>query len=163
MIVRTAKVLDWPAIVDLYNGYVVGSSCTFDVAPYTVESRSPWLQQFEEAGRYRLLVATDGERILGYAGTLRYRPKAAYETSVEVTCYVAPDSQRRGIASALYASLFEAIRGEDLHRALAGITLPNDASVALHRRFGFREVGRFTEQGRKLGRYWDVLWMEKPL
>jgi phosphinothricin acetyltransferase len=163
MVVRTANVLDWPGIVDLYNHYVAESSCTFDVAPYTVESRAPWLQQFDDTGRYRLLVAADGERILGYAGSLRYRPKAAYDTSVEVTCYVAPDSQGRGIASALYASLFEAIRGEDLHRAVAGITLPNDASVALHRRFGFREVGRFTEQGRKLGRYWDVLWMEKPL
>lgn len=163
MIVRAAETSDWSAIVALYNRYVSASSCTFDVEPYTVETRKPWLQQFGESGRYRLLVAIDGERLAGYAGSLRYRPKAAYETSVEVTCYVAQEAQGRGVASALYGSLLEALRGEDLHRALAGITLPNDASIALHRRFGFREVGTFSEQGRKLGRYWDVLWMERPL
>jgi phosphinothricin acetyltransferase len=163
MVIRPAIGADAPAIVTLYNRYVVSSPCTFDIEPYTVETRQPWLKQFAASGRYRLLVALEGERLLGYAGSMPHRPKAAYETSVEVTCYVAEEAHRRGVAAALYTSLFEALRGEDLHRALAGITFPNDASVALHRRFGFHEVGRFTEQGRKLGRYWDVLWMEKPL
>jgi phosphinothricin acetyltransferase len=163
MLVRAAAESDWPAIVALYNAYATGSSCTFDVAPFTVETRRPWLEQFGASGRYRLLVAIEANRLVGYAGSMRYRPKPAYETSVELTCYVAQDAQRRGVATALYESLFEQLRGEDLHRALAGITLPNDASVALHVRFGFRNVGVFTEQGRKFGRYWDVLWMEKPL
>jgi phosphinothricin acetyltransferase len=162
MIIHPATIADLPAIVDLYNGYVTSSACTFDVEPYSVATRRSWFEQFT-GGRYRLLVAVEGDRLLGYAGSLRYRPKAAYETSVELTCYVDPTAQHQGVASALYTALFQALAGEDVHRALGGISLPNDGSVALHRRFGFREVGVFTEQGRKFGRYWDVLWVEKPL
>ena len=63
----------------------------------------------------------------------------------------------------MYRVLIDALKDEDIRRVLAGITLPNDASVALHRRFGFTEVGVFTECGRKFGKYWDVVWMERPL
>jgi len=69
----------------------------------------------------------------------------------------------RGIGTALYRPLFEAIAGEDLHRAYAGVALPNDGSLALHRRFGFEPVAHFTEQGRKFGRLWDVVFLERPL
>ncbi len=62
-----------------------------------------------------------------------------------------------------YTALFEALAGEDLHRAYAGIGIPNAASIALHERFGFARVAYFTEQGRKFGRYWDVAWYEKEL
>ena len=61
------------------------------------------------------------------------------------------------------ASLFDALREEDVHRAYAGVALPNEASLALHRRFGFTEIGTFREVGRKFGRWWDVTWLEKPL
>jgi phosphinothricin acetyltransferase len=67
------------------------------------------------------------------------------------------------VGASLYGALFEALREEDLHRALAGIGLPNPASVALHRRFGFTRVALFSEQGRKFGRYWDVAWFERVL
>ena len=59
--------------------------------------------------------------------------------------------------------MFEELRAEDVQVALAGITLPNEASVRLHARFGFSPVGVFHEVGRKFGRYWDVAWYEKPL
>ena len=64
---------------------------------------------------------------------------------------------------ALYESLLKSLEGEDVHRAYAGIALPNPASIALHEKFGFKRVAHFTEQGRKFGRYWDVAWFEKPL
>jgi phosphinothricin acetyltransferase len=63
----------------------------------------------------------------------------------------------------MYRVLIDALKDEDIRRVLAGITLPNDASIALHRRFGFTDVGVFTECGRKFGKYWDVVWMERPL
>jgi phosphinothricin acetyltransferase len=63
----------------------------------------------------------------------------------------------------LYRALFKLIAGEDIHRVVAGVTLPNPASMALHERFGFRHVGTFTENGRKFGKYWDVAWFERPL
>ena len=162
MRIRSAAPADLAALVALYNGYVATSPCTFDVEAFPVEARRPWLEQFAAQGRYRLLVAEEG-RLLGYTGSLRFRDKRAYETSIETTVYVAPDQHGKGIATRLYSALFDALRGEDVHRALAGITLPNDASIRLHERFGFRRVAHFTEQGRKFGKYWDVCWMEKAL
>ncbi|MFF1694643.1 GNAT family N-acetyltransferase [Streptomyces sp. NPDC058257] len=101
--------------------------------------------------------------ILGYATSSPFRTKPAYATSVEVSVYCAPDAAGRGIGTLLYKTLFEALEGEDLHRAYAGIAQPNDASGRLHERFGFRHVGTYREVGRKFGRYWDVAWYERPL
>ena len=162
MEIRPAREADLASMVALYNPYVSATPITFDTAPFTVESRRPWLEQFA-GGRHRLLVAVEDGRLLGYAGSMRFRSKPAYETSVETTLYVQPDLHRRRIGSSLYEALFAALRGEDVHRALAGITLPNTASVALHERFGFVKVAHFTEQGRKLGKYWDVGWWEKAI
>jgi phosphinothricin acetyltransferase len=161
--IRPAIADDHAAITDLYNHYVVRTPITFDVEPYALQARRPWFEQFADGGRYRLLVAEGAEGILGYACTLRYRPKAAYETSVETSVYLRPDATGQGLGALLYGALFAALRGEDVHRALAGITLPNPASVALHRRFGFRSVGVYSHVGRKFGRYWDVEWFEKEL
>jgi phosphinothricin acetyltransferase len=101
--------------------------------------------------------------VIGYASSSRFRTKAAYDTSVETSVYLAPDAVGRGVGSLLYEKLFKALEGEDAHRAYAGIALPNPASIGLHERFGFKRAGHFTEQGRKFGRYWDVAWYEKPL
>jgi phosphinothricin acetyltransferase len=73
------------------------------------------------------------------------------------------DAHGNGIGSMLYGELFRLLAGEDVHRAVAGIAQPNEVSVALHGRFGFELVGRFTEVGRKFGRYWDVDWYERRL
>ena len=100
---------------------------------------------------------------VGYASSSVFRPKAAYETSVETSVYVDPGWTGRGVGSRLYERLFAALEQEDVHRAYAGITLPNSGSVALHERFGFTLVGVFTHAGRKFGRYWDVAWYEKHL
>ncbi|MEU8944606.1 N-acetyltransferase family protein [Streptomyces sp. NPDC048489] len=102
-------------------------------------------------------------RILGYATSSGFRPKAAYATSVEVSVYLAPGAGGRGVGTLLYEALFRALAGEDLHRAYAGVAQPNEASVRLHERFGFRHVGTYREVGRKFGRYWDVAWYEKDL
>lgn len=101
--------------------------------------------------------------VLGYAGTHHFRDKAAYDTTVEATVYLAPEATGRGIGPALYAALFDSLRGEDLRVAVAGITLPNEASVALHERFGFSRAGVMHEVGRKFGQYWDVGWYERTL
>lgn len=107
--------------------------------------------------------AADTGRVLGYASSSPFRPKSAYATSVETTVYVAPDAGRRGIGSLLYQALFDALAGEGLHRAYAGIARPNAASTRLHERFGFRHVGTYREVGHKFGRWWDVAWYEKEL
>jgi len=159
--IRPAERRDLPRLTEIYNYYVVNTPVTFDVEPYTVERREAWFAQFGTAGRHRLLVAEIDKYIAGYAGTTRFRPKAAYETTVETTIYCAPEAVGKGIGKRLYGALFELLRGQDIHRFVAGYALPNPATAAIHERFGFKVVGVFTENGRKFGKYWDVCWVER--
>ncbi|MEU6538170.1 N-acetyltransferase family protein [Streptomyces sp. NPDC047000] len=169
--VRPGTEEDLDALTEIYNHYVRETPITFDTVAFTPEERRPWLLSHPEDGPHRLMVAVDtgSQEILGYATSSPHRPKAAYSTSVETTVYVAAYAVRgstpgrRGIGTLLYEALFEVLAGEDLHRAYAGITQPNEASVRLHGRFGFRYVGTYREIGRKFGRYWDVDWYEKEL
>ncbi|MER5909388.1 N-acetyltransferase family protein [Streptomyces sp. NPDC001982] len=163
--VRPGVESDLEALTEIYNHYVREAPITFDTTVFTPEERRPWLLSHPEDGPYRLKVAvdTDSQEILGYATSSPYRAKPAYLTSVETTVYVAPHAGRGGIGTLLYGALFEALSGEDLHRAYAGIAQPNAASTRLHERFGFRYVGTYREVGRKFGRYWDVAWYEKEL
>jgi phosphinothricin acetyltransferase len=163
LIVRPARAADIPRLTEIYNHYVVNSPITFDLEPYTVERRMQWFSQFGLTGRHRLLVVEEDALVLGYAGTTRFRPKAAYDTTVETTIYSSADNTRKGLGSMLYSALFEAIANEDIHRIVAGFTVPNPASQALHQRFGFKLIGVFREVGRKFGRYHDVAWSERPL
>jgi phosphinothricin acetyltransferase len=159
--IRTAERENLARLTEIYNYYVVNTPVTFDIEAYTEERRENWFAQFATTGRYRLLVAEQDGIVIGYAGTTRFRPKAAYETTVETTIYCAPEAVGKGIGGRLYGELFEALRGEDIHRFVAGYALPNDASHALHCRFGFKVVGVFTDNGRKFGKYWDVCWTER--
>jgi phosphinothricin acetyltransferase len=161
--VRAAEAADLEQINAIYNHYVATSPATFDIEPITMEERREWFSHYAPAGRYRLFVATDGDLVRGFASSSPHRLRRAYETSIETTAYVAPDATGLGVGTALYTALFEAIAGEDLHRAYAGVTQPNDASNALHERFGFKRAALYSEQGRKFDRYWDVAWYEKPL
>ncbi|MBE4739838.1 MULTISPECIES: GNAT family N-acetyltransferase [Streptomyces] len=163
--VRPGVETDLTALTDLYNHYVRETPITFDTAVFTPEERRPWLLSHLEDGRHRLMVAveTGSQRILGYATSSAFRPKAAYDTSVEVSVYLAPEAGGRGVGTLLYKALFEALADEDVHRAYAGIAQPNVPSTRLHERFGFRHVGTYREVGRKFGRYWDVAWYEKEL
>lgn len=161
--IRPATIADLPQLVEIYNHYIINTPITFDFDPHTVEERRDWFEQFGETGPHRLLVADDGGTILGYACTHQFRTKKAYDTTAETTIYCAHDAVGRGIGAALYSALFEAIAGEDIHMLVAGITLPNAASVALHERFGFKAAGLFHAVGRKFGQYWDVGWYEREL
>jgi phosphinothricin acetyltransferase len=154
--VRPCSEHDLEQLNDIYNEYVKETHFTFDLEPMTIDMRREWFSHYGTAGRYRLLVAVSDEAVVGFACSSRFRPKAAYETSVDTTIYLAGDAVGRGAGSKLYGELFEALEAEDVHRAYAGIALPNPASVALHERFGFKRAAHFTEQGRKFGRYWDV-------
>jgi phosphinothricin acetyltransferase len=159
--IRPGTENDLESLNELYNHYVRTSACTFDIDEISMDARRAWFAEL--GGRYKLLVAVESGRVIGYSLSKYFRPKQAYETSVETSVYVAHDIHGRGLGKALYAALFEALDGEDIHRAYAGITVPNLASFALHERFGFHQVAYFTEQGRKFDKYWDVAWFEKEL
>jgi phosphinothricin acetyltransferase len=161
--VRPATAGDLAAVNDVYNQYVRETHYTFDIEPMTIDARQEWFTHYSTTGRHRLLVAVSDGQVIGYASSGRFRTKPGYNTSVETSVYLVPESVGRGAGSRLYEELFKALEGEDIHRAYAGIALPNPASVALHERFSFKRVAHFTEQGRKFERYWDVAWYEKPL
>jgi phosphinothricin acetyltransferase len=161
MDIRPGDAGDLEAINDVYNHYVRNSPATFDLDEQTMDARREWFDGF--GGRYKLFVAYDGDDFLGYVCTKPIFTRRAYDTSAFSSVYLHPDRRGRGIGTALYRVLFGSLTGEDLHRLYAGITLPNEASVALHERFGFVKVAHFSEQGRKFGTYWDVAWLEKQL
>lgn len=164
-LIRPATESDYAAITDIYNHYVVNTSTTFDIEPYTLDRRHPWFEPFATHARYKLFVgvSADSGQVQGYAASLRFRPKAAYDSTVETTIYLAPECTGQGLGRELYRTLLEALEGEDIHLVLGGITLPNPSSIALHEAFDFKRMGVFREVGRKQGQYWDVAWYEKHL
>lgn len=161
--IRHAEGGDAEALNRIYNHYIVETPITFDLEPATLAARVDWLSGFSTGGRHQCLVADVDGVAVGWACSKQFRTKAAYDTSVETSIYLDASATGSGLGSRLYQALFEALDGQDLRRALGGVTLPNAASVALHRRFGFESVGVFSEVGRKFDRYWDVQWFEKPL
>jgi len=161
--IRDATLDDLPALTDIYHHYVVHTTITFDLYPVSVDDRRSWFEAHAPAGRHRLLVAVaDSDACVGYAGTSRWRPKAAYDATVEASVYCHPDHAGRGCGRALYRALFDAVSSEDIEAIVACVSLPNPASVALHERFGFRPLGVFRRVGRKFDQYWDVAWFERP-
>ncbi|MGB3296802.1 MAG: N-acetyltransferase family protein [Phormidesmis sp.] len=164
VIVRDYRAMDIEALTALYNHYILETTITFDLQPYTAQQRQEmWMSHYASSGRYRLLVAEREGQLVGYATSSKLRVKAAYDTSVETSVYLSSAAQGYGIGTQLYSALFEALAAEDVHRAYACITLPNEASMAIHQKFGFEQVGLFREVGRKFDRYWDVAWLERAM
>lgn len=163
-LVRPCVEADLEQLNEIYNHYVKTSAATFDLNAIPMDVRKDWFGKYAETGPHRLLVAVEGDKVLGYADSHQVRLKPAYITSVETSVYLDPGATGFGVGTALYQALFDMLSAEDVHRAYAAVTdIPNPASIALHERFGFRPVGTFHEQGRKFGRYWDVEWFEKEL
>jgi len=162
-IFRNATAADIPALTDIYIFYFTDGAITFDTQVKTIDQRLQWFAQFDTTGAHQLMIAQDQGRVIGYANSSRFREKPAYATSVETTIYLDPGVKRGGVGTALYQALFDAIRHADINRAYAGITQPNEASVALHQKFGFKPIGTYSQVGRKFDQYWDVQWFEKPL
>lgn len=156
IVIRRAEPRDLPALLDIYNHYVVHTPVTFDIEPLTLAQRKAWFAEFAPRGKYRCFVADDGGNAVGYACSLKFKERKAYGTTVETSIYCSPDHAGKGLGRRLYATLFDALKGEDIHRAYGGITLPNAASVGVHVAMGFRHVGTYDQVGRKFGKFWDV-------
>ncbi len=162
--IRLATAEDLPRLLEIYNHYVVHTPITFDLEPISIEVRQVWFDAFASKGPHRLYVGESKGRVCGYASSREFRVKRAYARSVETSIYLDPEACGSGLGSRLYSCLLENLQDDpDAHRAYGGVTVPNDASIALHERFGFNHVATFSEVGFKLGRYWDVVWFERAL
>lgn len=162
-IVREANFEDLGAMTGIYNHYIRNSHATFRADALTIEQRKPWFESYTCSQRHLLLVLQIEGAIGGYAGAGPYRHEPGFEHTVEMCAYLAPNLTGQGYGRLLYGQVFEKLESRGFHRALAGIALPNVASVALHKAFGFEEIGTFTEYATKWGKYWSSLWMEKVL
>lgn len=159
MLIRPATPSDLPAMAAIYADEVHTGVATFDLEPRPLDV---WEARFAstEAGDHMLVAEEDGE-VCGYATSSAYRPKAGYRHTRETTIYLAPGCQGKGIGKTMYDDLLARLAADGIHLALAGIALPNPASLALHRACGFEEVGVMREVGRKFDRWIDVVWLQR--
>ncbi|MFL7033432.1 GNAT family N-acetyltransferase [Vibrio lentus] len=159
--IRVGRLSDVEGITDIFNFYIEHTNARFEEEKFTLENRQQWFTQFSNNSKHQLYVAIENGALLGFACSQQYRAMSAFEDTVEVTVYLAEEATGKGLGSKLYSQLFSSIRTHGVHRALSGVALPNDASIALHKSFGFREVGVFNEYAKKNGQYISSMWLEK--
>ncbi len=158
--VRDATTADLVAMATIYDEQVRTSVATFDTEPRGAAYLGEKLAN--AGGSDLVLVATQGEDVLGYAFSGPFRPRPAYDGTKEVSVYVATQARGLGVGSLLYGALLARLDAMAcVHTQVAVIALPNDASIALHRRHGFAEVGVLREVGRKLDRWVDTAWYQR--
>lgn len=161
MLIRHATADDAAGCLEIYLPYADGTAVSFeDRAPSLHEMR----QRIERISRtHAFLVAQDAGRIAGFAYAGEHRARAAYRWATEVSVYLGGEYQGRGIGRALYEPLFALVQQQGYRTLLAGIALPNPASVGLHRALGFAEVGTYRRIGWKAGAWRDVVWLSRQL
>lgn len=159
MEIRRATAADAPAVAAIYAHYVRETAITFATVAPTAEAYAARIAD----DRYPFLVAEDAGCAAGFMYAAPFRQKEAYRWDVELTIYLAPGCEGRGAGAALMAECLRLLTAQGYLNAYSCITLPNERSVGLHRRFGFGELGVFRNTGYKLGRWHDVVWMGKEL
>jgi phosphinothricin acetyltransferase len=160
--VRTAQEPDLPGILAIYNDAVANTTAIWNETDADLENRRLWMKERQGRG-FPVLIADENGEVAGYATFGDFRPHEGYRFTVENSIYVRGDLRGRGIASALMPPLIAAAEKLGIHAIVAGIEAENLASIRLHERFGFREVARMPEVGRKFDRWLDLVLMQKML
>ena len=161
-IVRRVRSDDVNAISEIYNFYVMETAVTFEEKAVTSDDIQSRIHDVESSD-LPWLVGEEKGRIIGYAYANRWKERSAYRHSVEVSVYVDHTLHKKGWGTVLYRALFDELRNRDIHLAIGGITLPNEASIALHEKFGMEKVAHFRGIGYKFGEWRDVGYWQKNL
>ena len=157
MIIRKAEQRDLSAITDIYNYEVLNGTATFDIKPKSTEERQQWFDLHNKENHPLIVSENEEGKICGYASLSPYREKEAYRSCVELSVYVAHDSSRQGIATALMSEIINlAKKDKNTHTIVSVITAGNEASKKLHERFGFDFCGTISEVGMKFGKYLSI-------
>lgn len=151
---RNVRPDDAHAICAIYNHYILNSPATFEEVPLSPDEMRQRI--LDAAPTYPWLVVEEDGKLLGYCYGRKWRERAAYRHSVEVSVYLNPSAVGQGRGSALLGGLLTELRTRRFHTAIGGVSLPNEASVALLEKFGFRPVAHFNEVGYKFNRWIDV-------
>ncbi len=162
--IRLATKDDAAAINAVYNHYVTQSAITFDIEPWSLDERLNWMGKFNsESSPYQLFVYQSEGEVVGFAYYNAFREKEAYRLSSEITLYLSPHYKGSGAGSELMNHLLKAMQKKGFKKAYSVITLPNAASVALHKKYAFNQVGKFTDVGFKFERFHSVAVYERTL
>ncbi len=154
--IRPAEITDSLQISDIYNYYVLNTHSTFELEAVTEFEMQDRIERVINTLSLPWLVCEVNDRIVGYSYATSYKPRKAYKRTVETSVYLHQDEFGKGYGSALYSALIESLKQSGHHAIIGGIALPNDGSIALHEKLGFKKIGVFREVGYKLDRWVDV-------
>jgi L-amino acid N-acyltransferase len=157
--IRAAERADLAGILSIYNDAVLRTTASYDYEPTTLEARIAWYEAHAQVG-LPIFVAADGDSIVGWSALHAFRPKIGYRYTVENSVYVTADRRRQGIGRALLVPLIHCAREIGMHAIIAGIDAENSASIQLHARLGFVQVGHIREVGYKFDRWLDLVLMQ---
>jgi L-amino acid N-acyltransferase YncA len=159
---RDAVPADAAAIAAIYNHYVLHTTVTFEDDPIAAADIVQRMDSVRAASLPWVVAERDGV-LLGYAYATKWKDRIGYRFSVESSVYLASDVSGQGIGSALYGALMPLLLARGVHAVIGGIALPNDASIALHEKFGMTQVAHFRETGFKFDRWIDVGYWQRVL
>jgi len=154
--IRSVTEKDYSEISVIYNHYITHSIATFELEVISPEVIKDRVLKVQSAGLPWLVAEDSNGRVVGYAYASKWKERLAYENSVEVTVYLHPELTAKGMGSCLYQVLFDELKKASIHAVMAGISLPNQASIGLHEKFGMQKVAQFSQVGRKFERWTDV-------
>jgi phosphinothricin acetyltransferase len=157
-ILRPAAEPDLPAINDIYNHYVLHSTCTWQEEPGPLDGRREWFR--DHGPKHPVIVAVAGGWVVGWGSLSPFRERSAYRNTVENSVYVHHEHHRRGIGSALLRDLIARASVLGYRATIGVIDADQTASIALHSKFGFQKVGHLKQVGLKFNRWLDVIYME---
>jgi phosphinothricin acetyltransferase len=161
MLIRPVALDDAVQIAAIYAPSVENSHISFEERAPSADEMRNRIRSYTQTHPW--IVSEDNSQLVGYAYACAHRTRPAYRWSAETAIYVHQRAQGRGVGKALYVKLFQLLKLQGFHGVYAGITLPNDASVALHRSVGFKPVGIFREVGYKNGAWRDTSWWQMTL
>ena len=150
---------DLSQLLSVYNDIILHTTAVYDYEPHTLEMRMQWLETKKQQG-FPVFVAEDNKRIVGFSSIGPFRAWAAYKYSVENSVYVAAEERGKGIGKLLIPPLIKATKQLGLHTIIASVDATNEASLRLHKSFGFEEVAHFKEVGWKFDRWLDLKFLQ---
>jgi phosphinothricin acetyltransferase len=157
--IRIAKIQDLNQVTEIYNYAILETNATFDTEPKTIDDQKNW---FKKHGKKNpIIVAEQDGKIVGWASLSKYDKKPAYSDTAELSLYIRPENQKKGIGKKLMKRIIKEGEKAGLHAIIARITDGNKVSIHLHEMFGFKHVGILREVGFKFGKRLDVYIMEK--
>jgi phosphinothricin acetyltransferase len=157
--IQTAKEADIPTLLEIYNDIIIHTTAVWHEEPHTLAMRQEWFAMKKEQG-FPIFTAEENGKVIGFSTIGPFRPWFGYRFTVENSVYVAGNSRGKGVAKLLMPPLINAAKQLGIHAIVAGIEATNQASIALHEKFGFEEVANFKQVGFKFNRWMDLKFLE---